>query len=69
MASQGIGVLIISSEVRELLGVCDRILVMYKGRINAEFYVGEEQATPENILLAIEGGNIHDQKQVVTIHS
>jgi len=69
MASQGIGVLIISSEVRELLGVCDRILVMYKGRISAEFYVGEEQATPENILIAIEGGNIHDQKQVVTIHS
>lgn len=69
MASQGIGVLIISSEVRELLGVCDRILVMYKGRITAEFRVGEEQATPENILLAIEGGDLYDQKQVVTIHS
>ncbi|KPL82178.1 hypothetical protein SE15_13965 [Thermanaerothrix daxensis] len=69
LASQGIGVLIISSEVRELLGVCDRILVMYKGRISAEFRSGEPQTTPENILLAIEGGNAHDQRQVAAVYS
>lgn len=68
LASQGIGVLIISSEVRELLGVCDRILVMYKGRISAEFKADDPNTTPENILLAIEGGNTHDQKQVASVY-
>jgi len=69
LASQGIGILIISSEVRELVGVCDRILVMYQGRIIAEFKAEDPQATPENILLAIEGGNAHDQRQVASTYS
>jgi ABC-type sugar transport system ATPase subunit len=59
VAEQGAGVLIISSEVRELLGVCDRILVMYRGRITECFARGAPESTPENILLAIEGGAAH----------
>ncbi len=55
LSSQGVAILIISSEVRELLGVCDSILVMYKGRITKTFPVDAPQSTPENILLAIEG--------------
>jgi ribose transport system ATP-binding protein len=62
LSSQGVAILIISSEVRELLGVCDRIFVMYEGRITREFRSGDEQTTPENVLLAIEGGNGHVQK-------
>jgi ABC-type sugar transport system ATPase subunit len=61
LSSQGVAILIISTEVRELLGVCDRILVMYEGRITREFCSGDEQMTPENILLAIEG-NAYGQK-------
>jgi ABC-type sugar transport system ATPase subunit len=57
LSAQGVAVLIISSEVRELLGVCDSIMVMYGGRITHTFNVCEPEATPENILLAIEGGN------------
>ena len=30
------GVLVISSEIEELTGLCDRILVMNRGRITAE---------------------------------
>jgi ABC-type sugar transport system ATPase subunit len=56
MAAQGVATIIISSEVRELLGVCDRILVMFNGRITEEFKKGEKKTTPENILAAIEGG-------------
>ena len=33
MASQGVAAIIISTEVRELIGVCDRIIVMNNGRI------------------------------------
>ncbi len=56
LSAQGIAILIISTEVRELVGVCDRILVMYEGRITKEFKRGDPAATPSNILLAIEGG-------------
>lgn len=33
LADRGAGVLVISSEVEELIGLCDRILVMSRGRI------------------------------------
>jgi ABC-type sugar transport system ATPase subunit len=54
LSQEGVAILIISSEIRELIGLCDRILVMYKGRITHEF--GRSGATPEEMLLAIEGG-------------
>lgn len=57
LAVEGHAILIISSEVRELIGVCDRILVMYEGRITREFKKGDHNSTPENILQAIEGGS------------
>ena len=34
---EGDGVLIVSSELDEILGLSDRVLVMFKGRIVAEF--------------------------------
>lgn len=37
LADQGAGILLISSELEELLGVCDRLLVMFNGEITAEF--------------------------------
>ena len=33
LAGQGAGVLVISSEIEELIGLCDRILVMSRGEI------------------------------------
>ncbi len=35
--AEGGSVLVISSEIEELLGICDRILVMNKGEIRARF--------------------------------
>lgn len=37
LADQGVGVLVISSELEELIGISDRILVMSEGRIQAEY--------------------------------
>jgi ABC-type sugar transport system ATPase subunit len=56
MAKQGVAVIIISTEIRELMGVCDRIVVMNDGRLTKEFRKGSEEMTPEKILAAIEGG-------------
>ncbi|CAN5917138.1 sugar ABC transporter ATP-binding protein [soil metagenome] len=37
LAGQGAGVLMISSELEELMGLCDRILVLSRGEIRTEF--------------------------------
>ncbi|MBN1265210.1 MAG: sugar ABC transporter ATP-binding protein [Anaerolineales bacterium] len=37
LAREKLGIVIVSSEIPELIGQCDRILVMYQGRINGEF--------------------------------
>jgi ribose transport system ATP-binding protein len=41
LAAEGAGVLFISSELDELMGVCDRILVMSNGEVQAVFAQGE----------------------------
>jgi putative multiple sugar transport system ATP-binding protein len=51
LADQGKGVLMISSEMPELLGMCDRIYVMNEGRFVGEFTQAE--ASQENIMRAI----------------
>lgn len=51
LASQGKGILMISSEMPELLGLCDRIVVMSEGRFVAEF--DRREATQERIMRAI----------------
>jgi ribose transport system ATP-binding protein len=49
-ADRGAGVLVISSEIEELIGICDRILVMSQGRIRGEFQ--RHQFDREKILAA-----------------
>jgi ABC-type sugar transport system ATPase subunit len=47
LAQQGLGILMISSELPEVLGMSDRILVMRQGRLVAEF--SRAEATQENV--------------------
>ncbi len=51
LAAEGKGILMISSEMPELLGTCDRVYVMNEGRIVAELPKGE--ASQESIMRAI----------------
>jgi len=61
LVSKGVATIVISTEIRELIGICDRIFVMNNGRITDEFLKGAKNTTPENILDAIEGGkNNHE---------
>ena len=48
MAESGLGVVMVSSEMPELLGVCDRILVMSGGRLAGE--VNAKTTTQEEIM-------------------
>ena len=51
LADSGRGVIVISSEMPELLGICDRIYVMNEGRFVGEFHGAE--ASQEKIMGAI----------------
>jgi ABC-type sugar transport system ATPase subunit len=55
MARDGVAVLVVSEEIRELLDVCDRVFVMYNGRVVREFASGAVETTVDNVLLAVEG--------------
>lgn len=50
LAEAGRAILLISSELPELLSLCDRILVMSEGRLTAE--IPREDATQENVMQA-----------------
>ena len=56
LAREGVAIAIVSDELGELIDMCDRILVFYRGRIAAEFRKGEPTTTHERILQTIEGG-------------
>ena len=53
LAQQGMAILMISSELPEILGMSDRVLVMREGRLVAEF--SRAEATQENIGMAMMG--------------
>jgi putative multiple sugar transport system ATP-binding protein len=48
LAAEGKGIIVISSELPELLGICDRIYTLSEGRITGELPVAE--ANPENLI-------------------
>ena len=50
LCEQGVGVIVVSSEMPELLAVCDRILVYYEGRINGEYAI--DDATEEKLVFS-----------------
>jgi len=52
LAGDGMAILMISSELPEILGMSDRIIVMSEGKITAEF--SRSQATQEKIMIAME---------------
>jgi ribose transport system ATP-binding protein len=55
LTASGAGIIMISSEMPELLGMSDRILVMHRGRIRAE--MAAASATQERVLSAALGLN------------
>ena len=54
LASEGKGIIVISSEMPELLGISDRIYVMNEGRIVGEMAASD--ASQEKIMRAIVRG-------------
>jgi ribose transport system ATP-binding protein len=53
LADEGVGMIMISSELPEVLGMSDRILVIHEGRVTGEF--ARTEATKERIMMAATG--------------
>ncbi len=54
LANEGVGVVVISSELPELIGVCDRVLVVREGRISGEV-TGDDMTEDRIMYLASVG--------------
>ncbi|MDR6417063.1 sugar ABC transporter ATP-binding protein [Pseudarthrobacter sulfonivorans] len=60
LAGTGLAVLMISSELPEILGMSDRVLVMHEGRITAE--LSRSEATEETVMTAATGVDSADKE-------
>jgi inositol transport system ATP-binding protein len=59
LAQEGKAIVMISSELPEILGMSDRVLVMHEGRVGGEFE--RKDATQESIMQAATGQNVSAQ--------
>lgn len=62
LIDQGISIVMISSELPEIIGMSDRIYIMYEGKIRGELNSGVDEITQENILYYAAGGKKEDDK-------
>jgi ribose transport system ATP-binding protein len=61
LAKEGVAVMVVSSDLPEVLGVSDRILVMRSGKIVAEF--SRQEASQDNIMHAATTGRENNAQQ------
>ena len=59
LAASGLGIIVISSDLPEVLAMSDRILVLYEGRITAE--IPHDRATQESVMFAATGSVGHEE--------
>lgn len=60
LKQQGLAILLVSSDMPEVLGLSDRILVMHEGRLAGQF--SRAEATQENLLAAAVGQAVSESK-------
>ncbi len=63
LAASGLGIILISSDLPEVLAMSDRILVFHEGRITAE--ISHDQATQERVMFAATGNLAGDDPSPV----
>jgi ABC-type sugar transport system ATPase subunit len=56
LAKEGLAIVMVSSELPEVMGLADRILVLHEGRLTGEFT--ETEATAEKVMAAATGQNL-----------
>lgn len=55
LAERGVGIIVVSSDLPEVIGISDRVLVVYEGSVTGE--LNKEELTEENIMTYATGGS------------
>src|SRR5215218_978074 len=55
LAKEGMAIVLVSSELPEVLGLSDRVIVLHEGRLTGEF--DRSSASPEKVMAAATGGS------------
>lgn len=58
LAAQGLAIILISSELPEVLAMADRVMVMHEGRVTGTF--DRAEASQENVMFAATGQGMYD---------
>ena len=64
LSRQGVAIGVVSDEIGELMDICDRILVFYRGSVTREFRKGDDDFRHADVLEAIEGGTLESRHAV-----
>lgn len=59
LAAKGVAIIMVSSELPEVLGMSDRVLVIHEGEVSGE--VTREEANQENVMILATGGKINEK--------
>ena len=58
MTDQGMAIIMINSDMEELLGMSDRVIIIRQGRVAGE--LTRKEANPESIMSMAVGGKKHE---------
>lgn len=58
--TEGMSIIVVSSDISEILGICDRIMVMHEGRISG--FLDKKDATQEIIMALAVGKDVRDNE-------
>jgi ABC-type sugar transport system ATPase subunit len=64
VARDGAGILVVSTDLPEVLGICDRVLVMFRGRVTAQ--LDPRTASEQDLLLAMQGGQAGEREGLIS---
>ncbi|AEV30197.1 ABC-type sugar transport system, ATPase component [Sphaerochaeta pleomorpha str. Grapes] len=63
LAQEGVSIILISSEIEEVINLCNRIIVMYEGRISGQLYNEDShRISQEQVMRYASGGNNNAHK-------
>ena len=67
LAREGLAIVLVSSELPEVLGLADRVLVLHEGRLTGEF--ARAEATPEAVMACATGQKRRGLEGIISANS